>query len=323
MSNRKNKKVFLAGHEGLVGKSLYWNLDSQNNLVIVATRDELDLTNQHDVNKFFQTHQFDEVYIAAARVGGILANSTFPANFIYENLMIQNNLIHASHQNDINKLLFLGSSCIYPVNSSQPIQEDSLLSGPLEKTNRAYSVAKIAGIEMCNSYNFQYGRDFRCVMPTNLYGPHDNFNPKNSHVIPSLILKFHEAANKNYKEVIIWGSGSPLREFMHVHDMTMACIHVMSLAPEHYKNLISDNGTHLNIGTGNEITIKDLALLIQKITKYEGKIIFDKNYPDGAPRKLLDSSLLVESGFNCEYDLEKGLKSTYQWFKKNINYLRS
>jgi GDP-L-fucose synthase len=321
--NIENKKIFLAGHGGMVGKSLFKNLDSRKNSIIVASRKDLDLTNQRHVNEFFQTHQIDEVYIAAARVGGILANSTYPANFIYENLMIQNNLIHAAHQNDINKLLFLGSSCIYPVSSFQPIKENSLLSGPLEETNRAYSVAKIAGIEMCKSYNLQYGRDYRCVMPTNLYGPHDNFNPQNSHVIPSLILKFYEAVNKNFKEVVIWGSGSPVREFMHVDDMSKACIHIMDLTPEYYQNLILRNGSHLNIGTGTEITIKGLSLLLQKITKYEGKITFNREYPDGAPRKLLDSSLLIDSDFKYEYDLEDGLRSTFQWYIKNINNLRS
>ena len=323
MSTIKNKKIFLAGHEGMVGRSLLNNLSAINQNLVLASRKDLDLTNQSDVNKFFQTHQIDEVYIAAARVGGILANSNFPANFIYENLMIQNNLIHASHQNNINKLIFLGSSCIYPIKSIQPIKESSLLSGSLEETNRAYAVAKIAGIEMCKSYNTQYGRDYRCVMPTNLYGPFDNFNPQNSHVIPSLILKFHEAVKKNLKEVIIWGSGAPLREFMHVHDMGLACIHIMNLQEEDYKQLILKNETHINIGTGVEITIKDLALLIAKITSFKGNISFNEEYPDGASRKLLDSSLLNHSGFTCEYDLENGLRSTYQWFIENIDNLRS
>ncbi len=322
MPNIKSKKVFLAGHEGMVGRSLYKKLSNLNKAIITVPRKDLDLTNQGDVDKFFQTHKIDEVYIAAAKVGGIMANINFSADFIYENLMIQNNLIHSSHKNNINKLIFLGSSCIYPVQSNQPIQESSLLTGSLEETNRSYAIAKIAGIELCNSYNKQYGRDYRCVMPTNLYGPHDSFHLENSHVIPSLIMKFYEAVKLNSSEVMIWGSGSPLREFMHVNDMSSACIHIMSLTEAEYKELILNNGSHVNIGTGEEISIRDLALLIYKISGFKGKIIFDETYPDGVPRKLLDCSLLKKSGFESQYDLEDGLRLTYQWYAKNFHSLK-
>ncbi len=322
MPKIKSKKVFLAGHEGMVGRSLYKKLSNLNKAIITVHRKDLDLTNQRDVDNFFQTHKIDEVYIAAAKVGGIMANSNFSADFIYENLMIQNNIIHSSHKNNINKLIFLGSSCIYPVQSSQPIQESSLLTGSLEETNRSYAIAKIAGIELCKSYNKQYGRDYRCVMPTNLYGPHDTFHLENSHVIPSLIMKFYEAVKLNSSEVIIWGSGSPLREFMHVNDMSSACIHIMSLTEAEYRELILNNGSHVNVGTGEEISIRDLALLISKISGFKGKIIFDEKYPDGAPRKLLDCSLLKKSGFESQYDLEDGLRLTYQWYAKNTHSLK-
>ena len=322
MPKIKSKKVFLAGHEGMVGRSLYKKLSNLNKAIITVHRKDLDLTNQRDVDNFFQTHKIDEVYIAAAKVGGIMANSNFSADFIYENLMIQNNIIHSSHKNNINKLIFLGSSCIYPVQSSQPIQESSLLTGSLEETNRSYAIAKIAGIELCKSYNKQYGRDYRCVMPTNLYGPHDTFHLENSHVIPSLIMKFYEAVKLNSSEVIIWGSGSPLREFMHVNDMSSACIHIMNLTEAEYRELILNNGSHVNVGTGEEISIRDLALLISKISGFKGKIIFDEKYPDGAPRKLLDCSLLKKSGFESQYDLEDGLRLTYQWYAKNTRSLK-
>ena len=316
-------KIFIAGHNGMVGSAIYRQLKNNNdNEILVASRNDVNLQCQDSVNSFIKSNNIDHIYLAAAKVGGIHANNTYPAEFIYENLMIQNNIIHSSHKNNINKLIFLGSSCIYPVQSSQPIQESSLLTGSLEETNRSYAIAKIAGIELCKSYNKQYGRDYRCVMPTNLYAPHDTFHLENSHVIPSLIMKFYEAVKLNSSEVIIWGSGSPLREFMHVNDMSSACIHIMSLTEAEYRELILNNGSHVNVGTGEEISIRDLALLISKISGFKGKIIFDEKYPDGAPRKLLDCSLLKKSGFESQYDLEDGLRLTYQWYAKNTHSLK-
>jgi len=310
-----NKKlnVFLAGHNGLVGNALNKKLSlNENYNVITADRSDLDLINQSEVNNFLQYNSIDLVIIAAAKVGGILANNTFPANFIYENTMIQSNLIHGAYVNKINNLLFLGSSCIYPKENIFPISEDALLTGSLEETNEPYAIAKIVGIKMCKYYNKQYSTSFRSVMPTNLYGEKDNFDEFKGHVIPSLISKFNRAVKQNDTEIVVWGTGKPLREFMHVDDMADACIHVINLKDEEYKNI-----SHINIGTGLEISIKDLALLISKISGFNGKIIFDKSKPDGTMRKLLDVSLLNKLGWKSSINLETGLIRTYNWFQKN------
>jgi GDP-L-fucose synthase len=313
------KKIFLAGHDGMVGKALLSHLQKSENILITAPRQELDLSNQSEVNNFFQKNKIDEVFISAAKVGGILANQTRPADFIFNNILIQSNIINAAHQCNINKLLFFGSSCIYPAQSYQPIKESQLLTGPLEETNRAYAIAKISGIEMCRSFNIQYHRDYRCIMPTNLYGPNDNFDQHHSHVVPSLISKFHEASINKSDSVIVWGSGSPLREFMHVDDLARAAVNLMNFSSDQYRDLIdNDEVFHINVGSGEEISIKDLAILIADITKFKGKILFDENYPDGMSKKLLDLSILNRSGFKVKYDFQNGLKHTYDWYKKNI-----
>jgi GDP-L-fucose synthase len=324
LKDSKRLRIFVAGHEGLVGSAIAQNLHSNTNYqVIVATKSELNLLNQSDVLDFFQNEHIDEIYIAAARVGGIHANDSYPADFIYQNLMIQSNIIHSAHINNINKLLFLGSSCIYPVHAEQPMQEDSLLTGPLEITNQSYAVAKIAGIEMCRSYNLQHSRDYRCLMPTNLYGPNDHFHSENSHVIPALISKFYTAVNSNQTEVRVWGSGDPIREFLHVNDLVDACIYCMQLSKESYSRVLDTSMPHINIGSGTEVSIKKLAAMLAEISGFKGDIIFDTSMPDGSPRKFLNSSLIKKLGWEPSISLENGLKETYEWFSATQDVLRS
>lgn len=283
--------------------------------VIVAERDELDLCDQNRVHSFFKNERPDEVILAAAKVGGIHSNSTYPAEFIYQNLQIQNNVINSSHIFDVQKLLFLGSSCIYPKNTKQPIKESSLLSGHLEVTNEPYAIAKIAGIKMCESYNRQYGRDYRSVMPTNLYGPGDNYHPLNSHVIPGLIQRFHFSKKMNCKDVSIWGTGNPKREFMYVDDMAEASILVHNLDKEEYLFYTQPTLSHINLGSGMEVSIKELAYLIKDVVGFRGNIVFNENYPDGPEQKLLDSKILHDIGFVALTSLHDGLQQTYENFK--------
>lgn len=315
--------IFVAGHKGMVGSAIVRRLIElgYNNIVTVG-KTELDLTDQHAVMEFFSANSIEQVYLAAAKVGGIQANNNFPAEFIYENLMIEANVINASHCNDVQKLLFLGSSCIYPTLAKQPMREDALLSGYLEPTNEPYAIAKIAGIKLCESYNRQYGRDYRSVMPTNLYGPYDNFHPDNSHVIPALMRRFHEAKVGNLPEVVVWGSGSPMREFLHVYDMAAACVHVMGLSGSEYSASIKPMLSHINVGTGNDCSIYELATTIAKVVSYQGEIIFDATKPDGSPRKLLDVSKIKTFGWEAAIGLEDGLRDTYRWFLENQANLR-
>jgi GDP-L-fucose synthase len=315
--------IFVAGHRGMVGSAIVRALSSNSaNNIITANRSSLDLLNQKSVNDFFKQNDINQVYLAAAKVGGIHANNEFPAEFIYENLTIQSNIIHAAHLSDVQQLLFLGSSCIYPKFASQPIQEDSLLTGILESTNEPYAIAKIAGIKLCESYNRQYGRDYRSVMPTNLYGPHDNFHPENSHVIPAMMGRFHNAVINSQKEVVIWGSGKPMREFLHVDDMAAASVHVMNVDREIYSLNTEPMLSHINVGTGIDCTIKRLAEAIAEVTGFKGELIFDSNKPDGTPRKLMDVSRIKKLGWQSSISLKDGLKKTYEWFSANKNNIR-
>jgi GDP-L-fucose synthase len=317
------KKIFVAGHRGMVGSAIVRQLEEQENVeVIVRTRNELDLTNQQAVREFFETEKIDQVYLAAAKVGGIHANNTYPADFIYENLMIECNIIHSAHLVGIQQLLFLGSSCIYPKLAEQPMQETALLTGTLEETNEPYAVAKIAGIKLCESYNRQYDRDYRSVMPTNLYGPNDNFHPENSHVIPALLRRFHEAKLNNDSKVIAWGSGKPMREFLHVSDMAAASIHVMNLDKTTYDENTEPMLSHINVGTGVDCTIRELVETVAKVTGFEGNIAFDATKPDGAPRKLMNVDRLASLGWKYGYSLEDGLKDAYEWFLVNHDTIR-
>ena len=305
------KKIFIAGHKGMVGSSILNLLDNSGNNLITRNRQDLDLTNQKMVNDFFNTNKFDEVYIAAAKVGGIYANNTFPADFIYQNLMIQNNIIHSAFTSGVKKLLFLGSSCIYPRLAKQPIQENELLGGKLEPTNEAYAIAKIAGIKMCESFNRQYDLDYRSIMPTNLYGPGDNYHPENSHVVPALIRKFHEAKIQDLDTVTLWGSGSALREFLYVDDMAAASVFVMNLDKEKHNTSTQKTLSHLNAGSGEECSIKELAKIISNIVCFDGDIKWDLSKPDGTPRKMMDSSKLHSLGWTPKLSLEDGLLKTY------------
>ena len=308
-------KIYIAGHQGMVGSAIVRLLTERgHNNLLTADRNELDLLSQQQVARFFTTHQPDYVFLAAAKVGGIQANNDYPADFIYQNLMIQNNVIHAAYLNQVKRLLFLGSSCIYPKNALQPMAETTLLTGQLEPTNEPYAIAKIAGIKMCESYNRQYNTDFRSVMPTNLYGQGDNFHPENSHVLPALLRRFYEAKQNDLPEVVVWGSGTPQREFLHVDDMAAACIHTMNVDKATWAQAVTPMCSHINIGYGSDISIKALALLIAKVVGYQGQIIFDDSKPDGTPRKLLDSSLLSNLGWQPQISLEQGIKSTYEWF---------
>lgn len=316
-------KVFVAGHNGMVGSAICRELHNQDVEVITASRHEIDLTNQSLVTDFFATHKFDQVYLAAAKVGGIHANNSYPAEFIYQNLMIQNNVIHQSFLSGVKKLLFLGSSCIYPKLAKQPMTEDQILTGILEPTNEPYALAKISGIKMCESYNRQYGTDYRSVMPTNLYGPGDNYHPLNSHVIPALLRRFHEAKINKSENVTAWGTGSALREFLHVDDMAEASIHVMNLDSDLYQLKVNPRLSHINVGTGKECSIKYVTESIAEVVGFEGDIIWDTDKPDGAPRKLMDSSRIFSLGWRPQHSLQTGLKDAYKWFSNNIEIARS
>lgn len=317
------KRVFVAGHNGMVGSAIVRQLKNDSQItVITRSRAALDLTNQQAVLTFFKNEKIDQVYIAAAKVGGISANNTYPADFIYENLMIQCNIINSAHVANIQKLLFLGSSCIYPKLAEQPMAESALLTGPLEATNEPYAVAKIAGIKLCESYNRQYGRDYRSVMPTNLYGPNDNFHPENSHVIPALLRRFHEAKINNDPVVMVWGSGEPMREFLHVDEMAEASIFVMNLNNEIYQQETSPMLSHINVGTGVDCTIKELTETVAKIVNFSGEIKFDASKPDGAPRKLMNVERLKSLGWKSSVSLENGLAATYKWFVNNQDKFR-
>ncbi|WP_323155215.1 GDP-L-fucose synthase [Pseudomonas alvandae] len=315
MSRELNQTVFVAGHRGMVGSAIVRRLQALGyRSVLCAGREELDLLDQQAVHAYFLKNRIDQVYLAAAKVGGIQANNTYPADFIYENLTIQANVIQAAHLSNVQKLLFLGSSCIYPKQAKQPMQENALLTGLLEPTNEPYAIAKIAGIKLCESYNRQHGRDYRSVMPTNLYGPHDNYHPENSHVIPALLRRFHEAVRASQAEVVIWGSGSPMREFLHVDDMAAASVHVMELDQNTYQANTQPMLSHINVGTGEDCTIRDLAQTIAKVTGFKGQLSFDASKPDGAPRKLMDVSRLRALGWQATIGLEEGLSDAYQWF---------
>ena len=319
-----DSKIFVAGHRGMVGSAIVRQLEASGYTnIITRTRSELDLTNQQAVVDFFQHEKIDQVYLAAAKVGGIVANNTYPADFIYENLMIQCNIIHSAHLANVQQLLFLGSSCIYPKLAEQPMAESALLTGTLEPTNEPYAIAKIAGIKLCESYNRQYGRDYRSVMPTNLYGPGDNFHPENSHVIPALLRRFHEAKLNNDKEVIAWGSGKPMREFLHVDDMAAASIHVMNLDNNTYAENTEPMLSHINVGTGVDCTIRELVETVAKVVGFKGEVKFDSTKPDGAPRKLMNVERLSALGWSYHYDLVEGLTDAYQWFLTNLNNYRS
>ena len=316
--------IFVAGHRGMVGSAIVRQLQARGGCEIMTrTHAELDLTDQTAVRQFFENESIDQVYLAAAKVGGIHANNTFPAEFIYENLMIECNVVHAAHLAGVQKLLFLGSSCIYPRSVPQPMREDALLTGVLEPTNEPYAIAKIAGIKLCESYNRQYGRDYRSVMPTNLYGPHDNFHAENSHVIPALMRRFHEAAQSGAAEVTVWGSGRPMREFLHVDDMVAASVFVMNLDEGTYRANTQPMLSHVNVGTGVDCSIRELAETLARVTGFSGRLVFDASKPDGTPRKLMDVSRLEALGWRASIDLETGLRDAYAWFVANQDRYRS
>lgn len=307
----KTSRIYVAGHRGLVGSAIVRTLESAGYINIVCkTRDELDLLDQKAVAEFFTNEKPEYVFDAAAKVGGILANKERPADFIYQNLVIQNNIIHNAYSNNVKKLVFLGSSCIYPKLAPQPIKEEYLLSGPLEPSNDAYAIAKIAGIKMCQSYNKQYGTNYISLMPTNLYGPNDNFDLESSHVLPALLRKFHEAKETNSPTVSMWGTGSPMREFLHVNDLADAAVHLMNT---------HDDGEIVNVGTGKDVTIKELAELIRDTVGYKGELVWDTDKPDGTPRKLLDVSKIHNLGWHHKVSLKKGIEDTYRWYLENID----
>ncbi len=317
MSKDLNQKIYIAGHRGMVGSAIVRNLEAKGFINIVTrTHAELDLTNQAKVATFFEQEKPDQVYLAAAKVGGIHANNTYPAEFIYDNLMVQNNVIHQAFVHGVKKLLFLGSSCIYPKLAPQPMGEDALLTGKLESTNEPYAIAKIAGIKMCESYNRQYGAshgvDYRSVMPTNLYGPGDNYHPENSHVIPALIRRFHEAKVSNAPEVVIWGTGTPRREFLYVDDMAAASVFVMDLEKVTYESQTEPMQSHINVGFGNDVTIAELAKAVGEVVGYQGKISFDASKPNGSPRKWMNSKKLNQLGYKPLTNLKDGLMLAYQ-----------
>ncbi len=323
MSLSLDSKIYVAGHRGMVGSAIVRQLQEQGYTnILVRTRSELDLVNQQAVCDFFESEKPDAVFLAAAKVGGIHANNTLPAEFIYENMMIEANIIHQSYLNGVKKLLFLGSSCIYPKLAEQPMKETALLTGTLEPTNEPYAISKIAGIKLCESYNRQYSVDYRSVMPTNLYGPHDNFHPENSHVIPAMLRRFHEAVQVKADQVVVWGTGKPMREFLYVDDMAAASIYVMNLDSETYQAHTQPMLSHINVGTGLDCTIRELAETIAKVTGFSGALVFDSTKPDGAPRKLMDVSRLESLGWKASVSLEKGLEQAYQWFLDNQDDFR-
>lgn len=319
MKNSFNKRIYVAGHRGLVGSAIVRALRKRDySNILTRTHAELDLKDQAAVRAFFAEHQPEEVYLAAAKVGGIHANNTYPAEFIYDNLMVQSNVIHEAWRAGVKKLLFLGSSCIYPRLAEQPIREEYLMNGSLEPTNEPYAIAKIAGIKMCESYNRQYGTDFRSVMPTNLYGPGDNYHPENSHVIPALIRRFHEAKMAGADKVVIWGTGTPRREFLHVDDMADACVHVMGLEHEIYARHTSPMLSHINVGTGEDVTIRQVAEIIRSAVGFSGDIEYDTSKPDGTPRKLMNTAKLASLGWRPSIRLAEGIKDTYDSFKTEV-----
>jgi GDP-L-fucose synthase len=318
------KRIFIAGHEGMVGSAIVRQLQQGKGVeLITRTRRELDLVSQADVTTFFQQEKIDQVYLAAAKVGGIYANNEYPAEFTYQNLMIETNIIHQAYVGGVKKLLFLGSSCIYPKLAKQPMQESELLTGVLESTNEPYAIAKIAGIKLCESYNRQYGVDYRSVMPTNLYGKNDNFHPENSHVIPAMMRRFHEAKLAGDQEVTVWGTGKPMREFLHVDDMAAASVFVMNLDNAMYQAHTEPMLSHINVGTGIDCTIRELAETMAKVVGFEGKLIFDGSKPDGTPRKLMEVTRLKRLGWSAGTSLEAGLERTYEWFVNASEPLRS
>jgi GDP-L-fucose synthase len=319
MRNNLNKCIYVAGHRGLVGSAIVRALRKRDySNILTRTHAELDLKDQAAVRAFFAEHQPEEVYLAAAKVGGIHANNTYPAEFIYDNLMVQSNVIHEAWRAGVKKLLFLGSSCIYPRLAEQPIREEYLMNGSLEPTNEPYAIAKIAGIKMCESYNRQYGTDFRSVMPTNLYGPGDNYHPENSHVIPALIRRFHEAKMTGASKVVIWGTGTPRREFLHVDDMADACVHVMSLEQERYAQHTAPMLSHINVGTGEDVTIREVAEIIRDAVGFRGGIEYDTSKPDGTPRKLMNTAKLSALGWKPAIRLDDGIRDTYESFKAEV-----
>jgi nucleoside-diphosphate-sugar epimerase len=313
-----NDKIYIAGHRGLVGSAIVRQLEQRGfaNL-ITRTHKELDLTNQAEVQVFFQKEQPDYVILAAAKVGGIHANNTYPADFIYQNMMIEANVINSAYESKVKRLLFLGSTCIYPKAVEQPMREDALLTDVLEPTNEPYALAKIAGIKLCESYNRQHGTDFRSVMPTNLYGINDNFHPENSHVIPALMRRFHEAKINNDAEVVVWGTGNAMREFLYVDDMASASLFVLELSKDTYQVNTKPMLSHINVGTGKDVTIKEMAQTMKEVIGYKGVLIFDATKPDGAPRKLIDVSRLAKMGWNYNIDLKEGLEKTYNWYSES------
>lgn len=317
-------RILVAGSSGMVGSAIVRQLLKQPDIeLLFPSRAELDLLDTIAVHAYIQNKNPDQVYFAAAKVGGIHANETYPADFITDNLVIQSNIIQACYRGGVRKLLFLGSSCIYPQLSTQPISEDCLLTGKLEPTNEPYAIAKIAGIKMCESYNRQYGMDYRCVMPTNLYGQNDNFHLHNSHVIPAMMRRFHDAKLTDSAEVVVWGSGKPMREFLHVDDMAVACLHVMNLPHAIFVTQVSNpRCCHINVGTGSDVTISELAGIMARVVGFDGNIEFDVSKPDGTPRKLLDVSLIRSLGWKSSVALEHGLELTYQWFLDNLNHFR-
>jgi GDP-L-fucose synthase len=315
VSNNPQPRIYVAGHRGLVGSAIVRVLRAQGMTDIVTrSHSELELTDQAQVREFFRNERIDQVYLAAAKVGGIHANNTYPAEFIYDNMMVQANVVHEAWKAGVHKLLFLGSSCIYPRLAAQPIREEYLMNGILEPTNEPYAMAKIAGIKLCESYNRQYGTDYRSVMPTNLYGPGDNYHPENSHVIPALVRRFHEAREANAPEVVIWGSGKPMREFLYVDDMAAASVYVMNLPQDVYAANTDPMHSHINVGTGEDVTIADLARLVGEVVGYHGRIVFDTSKPDGTPRKLLDVSKLNRLGWKARTPLPEGLRRAYAAF---------
>ena len=316
--------IYVAGHRGMVGSAIVRKLESAGfNSIITRTHSELDLTDQQAVRSFFSNQNVDHVVLAAAKVGGIHANDTYPAEFIYQNLMMEANVIHEAYRAGVKNLLFLGSSCIYPKYANQPMKETELLTGVLEPTNEPYALAKIAGIKLCESYNRQYGTDYRSVMPTNLYGPNDNFHPENSHVIPALMRRIHEAKINGDGSVTIWGTGKAKREFLHVDDMAAACVHVMQLSNKEYSEHTETMLSHINVGTGEDLSIRELAETIRDVVGYDGQLEFDTDKPDGTPRKLLDVSRLKDLGWEHQIGLKEGLASTYSWFLDNQEYYRN
>ena len=320
----KMTKVFVAGHMGMVGSAIVRQLSQYGHIeLLLAKRDELDLTDHLAVKNWFAKYKPDQVYLAAAKVGGIHANNTYPADFIGANLQIQSNVVKSAYDHGVHKLLFLGSSCIYPKLASQPIEETALLTGALEPTNEPYAIAKIAGIKLCESYNRQFGADYRCVMPTNLYGPNDNFHPQNAHVIPAMMGRFHQAKLDNAKQVTVWGTGKPMREFLHVDDMASACIHVMNLPQEKFISAVPDHMcSHINVGTGVDCSIRELAETMAAVVGFKGQLQFDTSKPDGTPRKLLSVKRLKNLGWESTIELQNGLADTYKWFLKHSKRLR-